>query len=77
MLIEGIEDALVGLEEEDSPTVAVPPEKGYGEGTETRVQEFETGELRDMVGGQALEEGASLEAQNGQPGEITHRGGSQ
>ncbi|MFB6121263.1 MAG: peptidylprolyl isomerase [Halobacteriaceae archaeon] len=70
-VIEGMEDGLIGLEEGEETTIEIPPEEGYGEWTEERVQEFETAELRELLGGE-LEEGAYLEAQNGQRGEIVH-----
>lgn len=69
-LIEGLEEALVGLEEGTSTTVTVPPEKGYGEWTEERVEQFDTDELRQTLGGELPEEGAYLEAQGGARGEI-------
>lgn len=71
-VIEGLEDGLVGLDQGTTTTIAIPPEKGYGEWTEEEMQEFDTDELREMVGGQNLEEGAYLQTQNGQPGQITH-----
>jgi len=70
-VIAGMEDALVGLEAGAEETVEIPPEEAYGEWSEERVQEFETAELRDLLGGE-LEEGLYLEAQNGQRGEIVH-----
>lgn len=73
-VIEGLEDGLVGLEEGTTTTLTIPPEKGYGEWTEAEVQEFDTDELIEMVGEQDLEEGAYLQTQSGQPGEITHAG---
>lgn len=71
-VIEGMEEGLRGLESGESTTITIPPAAGYGEWSEERVQEFETDELREMVGGQGLEEGAYLEAQNGQMGELIH-----
>lgn len=71
-VIKGLEDGLIGLEQGTTTTITIPPEKGYGEWTEERIQEFDAEELREMVGGQALQEGAYLEAQNGQQGEIVH-----
>lgn len=70
-VIEGMEDGLVGLEEGETDTLEIPPEKAYGEWSEEQVQEFDTDELTEMLGGQTPEEGAYLEAQNGQQGEIT------
>lgn len=71
-VIEGLEDGLVGLDQGTTTTIAIPPEKGYGERSEEEIQEFDTDELQEMVGGQNLEEGAYLQTQNGQPGQITH-----
>ena len=73
-VIEGMEEGLVGLEAGETATLTIPPEKGYGERSDERVQEFETEELREMLGGQTPEEGAYLEAQNGQHGEVVHSG---
>ena len=70
-VIEGMEDGLLGLDEGESTTLEIPPEEAYGEWTEEHVQEFETDELNEMLG-QTPEEGAFLQAQNGQHGEITH-----
>ena len=70
-VIEGMEDGLIGLDEGESATLEIPPEEAYGEWTEEHVQEFDTDELNEMLG-QTPEEGAYLQAQNGQHGEITH-----
>lgn len=71
-IIEGLEESLIGLDHGESETVEIPPEKAYGEWVDESVEEFDTEELREMIGGQTPEEGAYLEAQNGQPGEIIH-----
>jgi FKBP-type peptidyl-prolyl cis-trans isomerase 2 len=71
-VIEGIEGALVGQEEGATPTVAVPPEKGYGEWTEDRVEEYDREEFIQMVGGQIPEEGAYLETEDGGLAEVVH-----
>ena len=70
-VIEGMEEGLIGLAEGESTTLEIPPEEAYGEWTEDHVQEFDTEELTEMLG-QTPEEGAFLQAQNGQHGEITH-----
>jgi FKBP-type peptidyl-prolyl cis-trans isomerase 2 len=70
-VIEGMEDGLIGLDAGETTTLEIPPEEAYGEWTEDHVQEFDTDELVEMLG-QTPEEGAFLEAQNGQHGEITH-----
>lgn len=45
---------------------------GYGQPSDENIEEFETEELREMLGGQLPEEGAYLEAQDGSQGEIIH-----
>ena len=71
-VIPGMEDGLRGLEEGTSTTLEIPPEEAYGEWTEEQVQTFGTDDLRETLGGETPEEGAYLEAQNGQQGEIVH-----
>lgn len=71
-VIEGLDEALIGLEEGNTPTVAVPPEKAYGEWTEERVREFDRDELQNKIGDEPLVEGDYLQSQSGQPGEIVH-----
>jgi len=66
-----MEDGLVGLDAGEETTLEIPPEEAYGEWSQEQVQEFDTDELVEMLG-QTPEEGAFLEAQNGQHGEITH-----
>jgi len=70
-VIEGMEEGLLGMAAGETETIEIPPEKAYGEWTEDHVQEFDTDELSEMLG-QTPEEGAFLEAQNGQHGEIIH-----
>jgi FKBP-type peptidyl-prolyl cis-trans isomerase 2 len=71
-VIKGMEEGLIGLEAGDTETLTIPPEKAYGEPSDENIQEFETEELREMLGGQTPEEGSYLEAQNGSQGEVTH-----
>jgi FKBP-type peptidyl-prolyl cis-trans isomerase 2 len=71
-VIEGMEEGLIGLEAGETETLSIPPEKAYGEPSDENIQEFETQQLREMLGGQTPEEGSYLEAQNGQHGEIVH-----
>jgi FKBP-type peptidyl-prolyl cis-trans isomerase 2 len=73
-VIEGMEEGLIGLEAGETTTLSIPPEKAYGERSEENIQAFETEQLREMLGGQIPEEGAYLEAQNGQHGEVIHSG---
>lgn len=69
-IVDGFEAALVGLEEGASPTVRLPPEKGYGEWNEDRVRDYERDEFEQMVGGQTPVEGAGLETESGHVAEI-------
>ncbi|MFA9418467.1 peptidylprolyl isomerase [Natrinema sp. HArc-T2] len=71
-VIEGMEKGLIGLEVGETETLTIPPEKAYGEPSDDNIQEFETEELREMLGGQTPEEGSYLEAQNGSQGEVVH-----
>lgn len=71
-VIEGMEEGLIGLEAGETDTLTIPPEKAYGEPSDDQIQEFETAELREMLGGQTPEAGAYLEAQNGRQGEVVH-----
>jgi len=71
-IIDGMEEGLRGLEAGEEASLTIPPEEAYGEWSEEAVQEFDTEDLTEMLGGQTPEEGAYLEAQNGQHGEVTH-----
>jgi FKBP-type peptidyl-prolyl cis-trans isomerase 2 len=71
-VIQGLEEALVGLDEGATPTVTVPPEKGYGERRDDQVREFEAPEFREMVGGETPEAGDYIETEEGGLAEITH-----
>jgi len=72
-VIEGLENALQGLEEGDDPTVAIPPEAAYGYRDEDDVKEISTAEFSEMVGDQDAQEGAFIQTQIGL-GEIVHIG---
>jgi len=71
-VIEGMDEGLIGLEVGETATLSIPPEKAYGEPNEEHIQEFEPGELQQMLGGQLPEEGDKLEAQGGQVGDVVH-----
>lgn len=73
-VIEGLEETLIGLEEGDTPTVTVPPEKGYGEWQEDHVREYDAEEFDRLVGGQTPREGDYLETEDGGIAEIVHVG---
>jgi FKBP-type peptidyl-prolyl cis-trans isomerase 2 len=67
-----MEEGLIGLEAGETDTLTIPPEKAYGQPSDENVEEFETDELRELLGGQLPEEGAYLEAQDGSQGEVVH-----
>lgn len=71
-VIEGLEESLIGLEDGDSPTVTVPPEKAYGEWREEHVHEYDAAEFDEMVGDQTPEEGDFVQTQDGDLAEIVH-----
>ncbi len=70
-VIEGMDEGLVGLETGETETLTISPEKGYGEWDEDRVQQLDTDELREMLGGETPDEGDQLQAESGQRGEVT------
>lgn len=71
-VIEGLEEGLIGMGEGETTTLTIPPEKAYGEWSKEQVQEFDTAEIQDRLGGQTPEEGDFLQTQDGQRGNITH-----
>ncbi|MDL5363310.1 peptidylprolyl isomerase [Halalkalicoccus sp. NIPERK01] len=68
-LIEGFDEGLVGLEEGDTETITVPPEKGYGERSDDRVVEQDREEFEEHLG-QPPEEGMRIQTERQQVGEI-------
>lgn len=71
-VIEGLEDALLEMDEGDTRVVEISPEKGYGERDPERVVEYDTDELREMLQGTDPAEGMHLQTEQGLPGEIVH-----
>ncbi|MBV0923477.1 peptidylprolyl isomerase [Halomicroarcula limicola] len=69
-IIEGLDEALVGMEEGEEATVTVPPEKAYGEPNETKVREYDPETFEAMVG-RSAEVGIHVEAENGLHGDVT------
>jgi FKBP-type peptidyl-prolyl cis-trans isomerase 2 len=69
-LIEGLDEALLGMAEGESQTVTVPPEAGYGEWTEDRVREYETEALSDQLGEAIPESGTYMQTPDGGVAEI-------
>lgn len=71
-IIDGLEEALVGLESGETETVTIPPEKAYGEWSPQRVKEYDRQEFSGMVDGKTPEEGDHLQTEDGGLAEITH-----
>jgi len=68
-LIEGFDEALLGMEEGETKTVTIPPEEAYGEADGDRVREFPRGDFEEMVG-QDPAEGMQVRAQGGASGTV-------
>lgn len=71
-IIEGLEEALVGMDAGEAQTVSLPPEKAYGEPSEERVVEYDTAEFREMLQGEEPAEGMQVQGQGGAFGEVVH-----
>lgn len=75
-VIEGLEEALRGLEEGDSTAVRIPPEKAYGRHRDSRVAEYDRDAFEKMLQdndmADQLEIGFEVEAKDsGLPGEVS------
>ncbi|MFC7008423.1 FKBP-type peptidyl-prolyl cis-trans isomerase [Halalkalicoccus salilacus] len=71
-LIEGFDEGLIGLEEGDTETITVPPEKGYGEKSDDRIMERDRDEFEQLLDGEVPEEGMMIQTEQQQVGEIVH-----
>ncbi|QSG13631.1 FKBP-type peptidyl-prolyl cis-trans isomerase [Halapricum desulfuricans] len=69
-IIEGLDEALIGMSEGDTETVTVPPEEAYGEHQSDRVREYDAETFKGMVGQQPAV-GLHVQAQNGLHGDVT------
>lgn len=69
-IIEGIDEALVGMAEGDETTIEVPPEKAYGEFEAEKLREYDPEAFEAMVG-QEPEVGVHVEAKNELHGDVT------
>ena len=69
-IIEGIDEALVGMEAGEEKTIEVPPEKAYGEFEEEKLREYDPEAFEEMVG-QEPEVGVHVEAKNELHGDVT------
>lgn len=71
-VIEGLERALLGLEDGDSPTVTIPPTDAYGEWSDEHVHEYDAEEFSELAGGQPVESGDFVQTEDGAFAEIVH-----
>lgn len=67
-IIEGLEEALIGLEQGEAETAVLPPEKAY-EWSEDNVRKFPRAQFVETIG-QEPEEGAYIRSKTGGVGEI-------
>ena len=71
-IIEGIDEALLGMEEGDEATVDVPPAAGYGERSEERIEAFGRSSFEDALQEENPAEGMRVQTQQGGLGEVVH-----
>lgn len=69
-MIEGLDEAVVGMTVDEEATVTVPPAKAYGEYDPDMVREYDPETFEEMVG-KPPEVGRHVEAQNGRHGDVT------
>ncbi|MFW5977753.1 MAG: FKBP-type peptidyl-prolyl cis-trans isomerase [Halohasta sp.] len=69
-VIEGLDEAVVGMSEGEEATVTVPPEKAYGEFNPEWIREYDAETFEGMVG-QPPEVGLHVHAENGLHGDVT------
>lgn len=72
-IIDGFEEALVGMEEGEETTVEIPPEKAYGERQADRVAEYDPETFTEMLGEQPTE-GMRVETEDSGRGLVDHVG---
>lgn len=69
-VIEGLDDAVLGMATGEEATVTVPPAAGYGQYDEERVREYDADTFEAMVG-EPPAIGRHVEAENGLHGDVT------
>lgn len=72
-IIDGFEEALVGMDEGEGTTVDIPPEKAYGERSTDRVVEYDPETFTEMLGEQPTE-GMHVETEDRGRGLVDHVG---
>lgn len=73
-VIQGLQEALVGLSEGAETTVRIPPEQAYGTYDPERVGEYDREAFEEMVGDRELTEGFEVETDDGLPGRVVDIG---
>jgi FKBP-type peptidyl-prolyl cis-trans isomerase 2 len=68
-VIEGLDDAVVGMAAGEAATVTVPPERAYGDHSAERVREYEREAFEAMVGEEPAV-GLHVQAQNDLHGDV-------
>jgi len=69
-IIEGLEEALLGMEAGEEQTVEIEPERAYGERSEDRIVSYDAPEFGEMLGGEEPAEGMTVQTEQGLPGEV-------
>ena len=69
-VIEGLDEALVGMDEGEEDTVTIPPEKAYGDIDDEKIREYDPEAFEEMVGSEP-EVGLHVEAKNELHGDVT------
>lgn len=70
-IIDGLEAALLGMEEGKELSVRIPPEDAYGERLADRVAEYDTDQFSQMLGADPTE-GMPIEMEDRGRGHIVH-----
>lgn len=71
-IIDGLDDALVGMEVGEEQSVTCPPDQAYGQPSDEQVQEYDTETFREMLDGADPAEGMEVQSQQGAIGEVVH-----
>lgn len=69
-LIEGLDEALVGMDTGTEATVEIPPEKGYGERSDDRIVDHERAVFEEAMGNEDPEVGMHVRTERGHIGEV-------
>jgi len=69
-VIEGLQEALLGMDVGDTQVIRIPPERAYGEHSEDRVASYDRAAFDEMIGDRELTEGFEVETEDGLPGVV-------